>query len=157
MGSKQYPREKGSRAPWHADAISMFKSGRSQTDIANKHGVSRERVRQVLVSYGGHVSRPTSDEVQDNIIKLYDSGLCLDEISSKLSLRFKYVSRVFTLRGVRVHPVRRKAIYGKILSLASKGSRVSDIAKDLGLTYRSVFIILQRYLDKKEFTKIVGR
>ena len=159
MGRGQYPRIKGSRASWHKDAMKMFNAGRSQADIAAKHGVSRERVRQVLVSYGGHESRVSPEIMKEKILSLYGSDKCIDEIAKRLNKPFNYITKVIRRAGVSIDPARRYAKHFNIINRAihDRESTVSGISKDSGISSGVVFFVLQKHLNKEAFQKILDR
>lgn len=149
MSRRLYPK-------WHEDALTMFKAGRSQIDIADKHGVSRERVRQILVSYGGHKSRPASG-ISDKVIALYDSGKCVDEIARAVKKGFSCITRILRREGVKVDPLRRREKFFNAVVLAKQGKTVSEIAKELKMSIGVASYVLDKYLPKRDFRVILEK
>ena len=156
-GPGQYPRKKGSRSAWHGDAIEMFKAGRSQADIAAKHGVSRERVNQVLVMFGGHKPRVRPEVTLNKILTLYESDKCIDEIAKKLGKDFFYVVKVLKRAGVSLDPIRRRARHRMAVSLASEGKTVAQISKAIGMSIGVVFYVLRRYMKPEKFSVLLEK
>lgn len=156
-GRGQYPREKGSRAEWHKDAITMFKAGRSQSEIAEKHGVSRERVNQVLVQFGGHQPRERPEVMLEKVMSLYEADKCVDEIAKKLGKDFFYITKVLKRAGVSVDPVRRYARHRKAVALASEGKTIMEISEELGVSSGLIFYVLRRFMKPDKFSALLKK
>ena len=153
----KYPREKGSQAPWHADAIKMFKAGRKQSEIARKYGVSRERVHQILVGFGGHVCREDTTETRNRIKQMYAAGKCIDEIAKTVEREYIYVTRVLKRDGVAPIPGRQRLAQKRILKMADKGKTAAEIIHATGYSDSAVRLVLNKTLGSAGYEKLLVR
>jgi hypothetical protein len=136
----------------------MFKNGRSQTEIADKHGVSRERVRQVLVSYGGHKSRIDPEITKNKILKLYRSDCCVDTIAKKLGKSFNYITKVLTRDNLSINPLHRyQKHFDAVVLAAQPGETILSISKKLRMSTGVVCYVLEKYLNEEKLKEMRDR
>ena len=150
--NQEIQKRKESRLAHYNVIIQLHKSGMTQADIARKMKITRERVRQILVKYGGHTSRKL---LRPEVIKLYEEGLCLDEIGKKLKRGSGNIRQVLWKCNIAVPENRFSTLRRDMLKFISEGKSIQEIADIRGVNNSSAYCSARRLLTKEEFAKLL--
>jgi hypothetical protein len=84
-----------------ANAVSLYKSGRSAASVAAELGCSKSAMQRLLTQKGVMRSRPQLSEWQlDEAARLYRSGKLLRELGERYGVSRDYVRLALKRRGV---------------------------------------------------------
>jgi hypothetical protein len=144
--------------PWYKKAVSLSEKGKSQAAIGRMFKVTRERVRQVLVEYGGHVSKDV-DGIRDKIIGKYNRGRSIEDISGEMGMTLTAVRVILERAGVSVEPLRKREWYGEAVRLSKEELSLTEIAKRINKELGTVSTFLRKNLSKSRFERLldIGR
>jgi len=135
--------------------LALAKSGATYDDIGCCVSLSRERVRQIVQSYG--IFRQESiSQLHQRIEALATEGRTVGEIASEVGRDFSYVDHYCRQNRLRV-PRRSRLISGtskarkkpseelpRVLELVAKGMTTMQIAQELGQPYHTIYSLRQR-------------
>lgn len=145
------------------DIIRMFSDGYSARDVADRYGISVDKVYDISRSsegdsleddsFGrilpGAVGAPRKFN-RDEIVNLYNSGVSVSEIASRLGASVPTIYNVVRDArdsGANLAPRKRKADKRAIVDLYNSGVGVSEIASRLGVSVSTVYNVMRDVRD----------
>lgn len=115
--------------------VDLWGRGINQAEIAERSGVSRQRVQQLMKSVG-YGPRPSS---RDAIRLLVSEGLNAKEIAIAAGMNLSAVYSTATNHGIRLPSMARKLDRTGAIEAFRRGDRVKDIAQKHGVNAQTVF------------------
>lgn len=136
--------------------LALAKSGATYADIGRCVSLSRERVRQIVQSYG--IFRQDSiAQLHQSIEKLATEGRTVGEIAVAVNRDFSYVDHYCRQNRLRVPRRSSRLISGtsqvrkkpseelpRVIELVAQGKTTMQIATELGQPYHTIYSLRKR-------------
>ncbi len=130
----------------------MRSQGKTLDEIADRFGITRERVRQVLTKHypeynGTHIGM-SRKEARDKIIAALsiDTKMTVRELADQFDVVPRTIHRAIREQGGIVHKRQRKAKhYDTICQMLEDGHYPMEIARHIGIKVPSIYAVMKKY------------
>ena len=129
--------------------IHLHKSGLTLDETGKKTGVSKERVRQILVNHGIYTRNYSNIKnriLYDSICDDYVGGIDASDICDKYSISRVSLAYILRQRDMKIHRKRKitDEIADNIVKLYISGKSMRQVASHFGVSYQTVFRLLKK-------------